>query len=88
MAVSELKSQHRMQPHVANLIMLALYPGLEGHSSVTKTCKVKGVDQNIFFITHVHLADKVHAFSVGWIHTASVIKMLLITLHMVLFNIF
>jgi hypothetical protein len=61
-AVSELKSQHRMQPQVAKFIMSTLYPGLEDHSSVTNMCKVKGVNHNVFFVTHDHLADKVHAY--------------------------
>lgn len=59
MAVSELKSQHRMQPHVAKPIMSTLYPGLETCSDITDVCTIKGVSQNMFFITHEHLAEKV-----------------------------
>jgi hypothetical protein len=69
MAVWELKSQYRMQPQVAKLVMSTLYPGLQNHSSVTNICKVKGVNQNMFFISHEHLADKVHACIVGWLYT-------------------
>jgi hypothetical protein len=59
MTVSELKSQHRMQPQVAKPIMSTLYPVLERCSSTTDVCTVKGVSQNMFFITHEHLAEKV-----------------------------
>jgi hypothetical protein len=65
MAACELKSQHRMQPQVAKPIMLTLYPGLESCSSITDLCTVKGVSQNMFFITHEHLAEKVQACIVG-----------------------
>lgn len=64
MAASELKSQHRMQPQVAEPIMSTLYPVLESCSS-THVCTVKGVSQNMFFITHEHLAEKVQACIVG-----------------------
>jgi hypothetical protein len=74
MAVSELKSQHRMQPQVAKVIMSTLYPGLEDHSSVTNTCKVKGVNQNVFFVTHEHLADKVHANIAEWLNIPSILQ--------------
>jgi predicted phosphohydrolase len=62
MGVLELKSQHRMQPQLSKFIMATLYPGFEGHSSVTNMCEVKGVNQNVFFVTHEHMADKVHDF--------------------------
>lgn len=65
MAASELKSQHRMQPQVAEPIMSTLYPVLEISNSTTNVCTVKGVSQNMFFITHEHLAEKVQACIVG-----------------------
>ncbi|XP_021931484.1 NFX1-type zinc finger-containing protein 1-like isoform X1 [Zootermopsis nevadensis] len=57
--ISELKSQHRMQSQVARVIVPTLYPGLEDHSSVINISKVKGVNQNVFFVTHEHLGVKV-----------------------------
>jgi len=69
MAISELKTQHRMQPQVAKLFMSTLYPGMESYSSITSMCTVKGVHQNMFFISHEHLADQVHACRVDSLHT-------------------
>jgi hypothetical protein len=43
-------------------------------------CKVKGVNQNMFFITHEHLADKVRACIVEWLHTLSVIQIICLPL--------
>lgn len=76
MAISELKTQHRMQPQVAKLIMSTLYPGLESHSSVTNMCTVKGIHQNMFFISHEHLADKVHACIVDSLHTPCIMQIM------------
>jgi hypothetical protein len=76
MAISELKTQHRMQPQIAKLIISTLCPGLESHTSVSSMCKVKGVNHNMFFISHEHLADKVHACIMGWLHTPSVIQII------------
>ena len=76
MAISELKTQHRMQPQVAKLIMSTLYPGLESHSSVTSMCTVKGVHQNMFFSSHEHLADQVHACIVDSLHTPCVMQIM------------
>jgi hypothetical protein len=72
----ELKTQHRMQPQVAKLIMSTLYPGLESHSSVTNMCTVKGVHQNMFFVSHEHLADKVHACIVDLLHTPCIMQIM------------
>jgi len=74
MAISELKAQHRMQPQVAKLIMSTLYPGLESHSSVTSMCTVNGIDQNVFFISHEHLADQVHACIVDSLHIPCIMQ--------------
>jgi hypothetical protein len=65
MAASELKSQHRMQPQVAKPIISTLYPGLESCNGITDVCTIKGVSQNMFFITHEHLAEKVQVSIMG-----------------------
>ena len=44
--------QHRMRPEIAELIVPHIYDQLENHKSVQKYENIKGVQGNIFFITH------------------------------------
>lgn len=44
--------QHRMRPEIARLIVPAIYPTLENHSSVLKYPAIRGLASNIFFLTH------------------------------------
>ncbi|XP_041375508.1 NFX1-type zinc finger-containing protein 1-like [Gigantopelta aegis] len=46
-----LEIQHRMRPEIASL-MLPIYPKLKDADSVKLYPNVKGVSQNLFFITH------------------------------------
>lgn len=61
-----------MQSQVARVIVPTLYPGLEDHSSVINISKVKGVNQNVFFVTHEHLGVKVHACIAEWLNTPTI----------------
>ena len=46
-----LEIQHRMRPEIANL-MLPIYPRLKNSDSVKLYPSIKGISQNLFFITH------------------------------------
>lgn len=47
-----LKVQHRMRPEVAQLIVPSIYPRLENHKSVLKYPNIRGMETNVFFLTH------------------------------------
>ncbi|XP_047131082.1 NFX1-type zinc finger-containing protein 1 isoform X1 [Hydra vulgaris] len=51
-----LQEQHRMRPQISNL-MLNIYPELKDHNSVLMYESIKGVQSNIFFITHNFLEE-------------------------------
>ncbi|XP_057379532.1 NFX1-type zinc finger-containing protein 1-like [Daphnia carinata] len=44
--------QRRMRPEIARLIVPAIYPTLENHSSVLNYPAIRGLASNIFFLTH------------------------------------
>ena len=50
-----LALQHRMRPEVARLIVPAIYPTLENHPSVLEYPNIRGMDSNIFFLTHTEM---------------------------------
>lgn len=47
-----LEVQHRMRPEIAKLIVPAVYPKLENHSSVHYYPPIQGLTTNMFFISH------------------------------------
>ena len=47
-----LRIQHRMRPEIAELIVPHIYKELENHESVALYENIKGVQQNLFFISH------------------------------------
>lgn len=53
---SQLAVQRRMKTNIAKLIA-PLYPTLKTHESVNLYPEIKGVKQNLFFITHSHAED-------------------------------
>ncbi|KAI9558322.1 hypothetical protein GHT06_015075 [Daphnia sinensis] len=55
MEPSVLGVQHRMRPEIARLIVPAIYPTLENHSSVLEYPTIRGLTSNIFFLTHTEL---------------------------------
>ena len=44
--------QHRMRPEIAELIVPHIYKQLENHESVTRYENIKGVQHNLFFVSH------------------------------------
>lgn len=47
-----LNIQHRMRPEISTLLVPTIYPKLLDHPSVQHRDKIKGIDKNVFFITH------------------------------------
>ena len=47
-----LGTQHRMRPEIAELMVPHIYKKLENHESVALYENIKGVQQNLFFISH------------------------------------
>lgn len=54
-----LAEQHRMRPEIAGLIAPAIYPYLRNHPSVDNRLNIRGVDSNVFCITHNAQEEKV-----------------------------
>jgi len=54
-----LEEQHRMRPEISGLVSPAIYPHLRDHQSVKDRPNVRGVDKNVFFITHFAHEEKV-----------------------------
>ncbi|CAL8143340.1 unnamed protein product [Orchesella dallaii] len=52
-----LKTQHRMRPEIADLIVGPIYEQLFNHPKVHLYPSVKGVTKNLFFLTHSQLED-------------------------------
>ncbi|CAL8143346.1 unnamed protein product [Orchesella dallaii] len=52
-----LKTQHRMRPEIADLIVGPIYKELFNHPKVLEYPSVKGVTKNLFFLTHSQLED-------------------------------
>ncbi|KAG8185046.1 hypothetical protein JTE90_017067 [Oedothorax gibbosus] len=50
----QLSIQHRMRPEIASLISPHIYENLENHNSVAKFENIKGVLNNVFFVTHAY----------------------------------
>lgn len=59
MPCPRLNRQHRMRPEIAKLVSDNIYSGLENDESVHKYESVRGIRQNMFFITHDHFEDEV-----------------------------
>ncbi|XP_025207579.1 NFX1-type zinc finger-containing protein 1-like isoform X2 [Melanaphis sacchari] len=47
-----LAEQHRMRPEIAGLVAPAIYPHLRNHASVMERPHIKGVEMNVFCMTH------------------------------------
>lgn len=54
-----LAEQHRMRPEIAGLVAPAIYKHLRNHPSVMNRPDVRGVDANVFCITHINYENKV-----------------------------
>ena len=48
----KLELQHRMRPRIADLLRPHIYKNLRDHASVLMYDDVKGIQKNIFFVTH------------------------------------
>ncbi|XP_046576468.1 NFX1-type zinc finger-containing protein 1-like [Haliotis rubra] len=48
-----LELQHRMRPEIS-VLMKHIYPKLKDHISVTECNSIRGVDKNVFFLSHQH----------------------------------
>ncbi|XP_046359851.2 NFX1-type zinc finger-containing protein 1-like [Haliotis rufescens] len=48
-----LEFQHRMRPEIS-VLMKHIYPTLKDHTSVTNFNSIRGVDKNVFFLSHQH----------------------------------
>ena len=47
-----LSLQHRMRPEIARLLVPAVYPELKNHFSVWEYPSIKGMNKNVFFLSH------------------------------------
>ncbi|KDR70088.1 hypothetical protein GALMADRAFT_255486 [Galerina marginata CBS 339.88] len=54
LAMSTINVQRRMRPTISSLIRNTLYPRLEDHQLVHSYPNVRGIQQNVFFVTHTH----------------------------------
>ncbi|KAF8959737.1 hypothetical protein BDZ97DRAFT_1666780 [Flammula alnicola] len=54
LVMSRIDVQRRMRPTISSLIRNTLYPGLEDHELVHHYPDVRGIQQNVFFVTHNH----------------------------------
>lgn len=54
-----LAEQHRMRPEIAGLVAPAIYPHLRNHPSVNGRPHIKGVDKDVFCISHKNYEEKV-----------------------------
>ncbi|KIK93721.1 hypothetical protein PAXRUDRAFT_828683 [Paxillus rubicundulus Ve08.2h10] len=52
--MSQIDVQRRMRPMISSLIRNTLYPKLEDHELVTQYPDVRGMEKNMFFVTHNH----------------------------------
>lgn len=59
MACFTLTLQHRMRPEISKQLVPTIYPILEDHNSVQGREDIKGMDKNVFFMTHSHFEDEV-----------------------------
>lgn len=57
-----LAEQHRMRPEIAGFVAPAIYPHLRNHPSVMNRPHIRGVDKDIFCITHNVDEEKVDFF--------------------------
>lgn len=57
-----LAEQHRMRPEIAGLVAPAIYPHLRNHPSVMNRSHIRGVDKDVFCITHNANEEKVFIF--------------------------
>lgn len=58
----KLVEQHRMRPEIVGLIAPAIYPHLRNHPSVMNRPHIRGVEQDVFCITHNADEEKVWIF--------------------------
>ncbi|XP_046669546.1 NFX1-type zinc finger-containing protein 1-like isoform X2 [Homalodisca vitripennis] len=59
MACHTLTLQHRMRPEISKQLVPTIYPELLDHESVKNRDRIKGMDKNMFFMTHNHFEDEV-----------------------------
>lgn len=57
-----LNIQHRMRPEISTLLVPTIYPKLLDHPCVRQREKIRGIDKNVFFITHKSLEQEVRLF--------------------------
>ncbi|XP_064468066.1 NFX1-type zinc finger-containing protein 1-like [Ornithodoros turicata] len=72
MACQQLEVQHRMRPEFTKLLVPHFYEKLENFPSVERYENIRGLDSNIFFMTHkVFEADEADTKSHTNVHEAS-----------------
>lgn len=54
-----LNIQHRMRPEISTLLVPTIYPNLLDHPCVQQRERIKGIDKNVFFISHEHHEQEV-----------------------------
>lgn len=62
MACHTLSLQHRMRPEISQQLVPTIYPTLRDHVSVTEREHIKGMDKNVFFMTHNHFEEEVRCY--------------------------
>lgn len=58
LAYETLEYQHRMRPSISRLLVPSIYPELKDHESVARYPNVRGMQRDVFFITHKYLEKK------------------------------
>lgn len=58
-----LNIQHRMQPQISTLLVPTIYETLRDHPCVYERDKIRGLDKNLFFITHGFPEQEVSIYS-------------------------
>ncbi|XP_054273692.1 NFX1-type zinc finger-containing protein 1-like [Macrosteles quadrilineatus] len=59
MACHTLTLQHRMRPEISKQLVPTIYPLLRDDPSVLDRPSIRGMDKNVFFMTHNHFEDEV-----------------------------
>ncbi|XP_054258411.1 NFX1-type zinc finger-containing protein 1-like isoform X2 [Macrosteles quadrilineatus] len=54
-----LTTQHRMRPEISKLLVPTIYPTLENHITTHNRERIRGIDRNVFFMTHNNHEEEV-----------------------------
>ena len=52
--LATLEEQHRMRPEISNLIRAPVYPTLRDHPKTLEYTHIKGMQHDVFWISHEH----------------------------------